>query len=138
MRDLSNPLAPTFPTKEDRIRKKIKKKEEKKKKLTPKSGGNNKPKGKANTPNFSLVNKSVVNCSNKSNGLKGSCAKGNLKAKKSTVSKGSPFGKKGKTKTVGTLKKRKKLQKDIDKLNVKLNKSKKGSPTKKHSNPRFL
>ena len=27
MRDLSNPLAPTFPTKEDRIRKKIKKKE---------------------------------------------------------------------------------------------------------------
>ena len=138
MRDLSNPLAPTFPTKEDRIRKKIKKKEEKKKKLTPKSGGNNKPKGKANTPNFSLVNKSVVNCSNKSNGLKGSCAKGNLKAKKSTVSKGSPFRKKGSTKTVGTLKKRKKLQKDIDKLNVKLNKSKKGSPTKKHSNPRFL
>ena len=139
MRDLRNPLAPSiFKGKEDRINKKIKRKEDKLKKLTPTAGGNNKSKSNANAPTFSLVNKSVVNCSNKSNGLKGSCAKGNLKAKKSTVSKGSPIGKKGKTKTVGTLKKRKKLQKDIDKLNVKLNKSKKGSPTKKHSNPRFL
>ena len=138
MRDLRNPLAPTFGNKEDRIKKRIKKKEEKKKKLTPTAGGNNKSKSNANAPTFSLVNKSVVNCSNKSKGLKGSCPKGNLKAKKSTVSKGSPFRKKGSTKTVGTLKKRKKLQKDIDKLNVKLNKSKVGSPTKKYANPRYL
>tara|TARA_R110001592_G_scaffold15116_10_gene66478 strand:+ start:2117 stop:2539 length:423 start_codon:yes stop_codon:yes gene_type:complete len=140
MRDLSNPLAPTFPTKEDRIRKKIKKKEEKKKKLTPKSGGNNKPKGKANTPNFSLVNtiQSQASKQKKCKTTTGSCAKGNKKAYKTQVKKGTPFRRKGSTKTVGTLKQRKKLQKDIDKLNVKLNKSKKGSPTKKHSNPRFL
>ena len=63
MRDLRNPLAPTFGNKEDRIKKRIKKKEEKKKKLTPTAGGNNKSKSNANAPTFSLVNKSVVNCS---------------------------------------------------------------------------
>tara|TARA_R110002050_G_scaffold81185_1_gene173561 strand:+ start:1054 stop:1434 length:381 start_codon:yes stop_codon:yes gene_type:complete len=124
--------------KEDRLKRRIKKKEDKIKSLTPKAGGNNKPQGRAVTPTFSVVNKSAVNCSNKSNGLKGSCDKGNLKAKKSTVSKGSPFRKKGTTKTVGSLKKRKKLQEDIDNLKGKLSKSKKGSPTKKHANPRYL
>ena len=140
MRDLSKPLAPTFPTKEDRIKKRIKKKEEKKKKLTPTAGGNNKPNGKANTPNFSLVNTIQAQGAKqkKCKSTTGSCANQNLKAYPSVTKKGSPFRKKGSTKTVGTLKKRKKIQKKIDKLNVKLNKSKKGSPTKKHSNPRFL
>tara|TARA_R110000782_G_C14552640_1_gene385187 strand:+ start:135 stop:515 length:381 start_codon:yes stop_codon:yes gene_type:complete len=124
--------------KEDRLKRRIKKKEDKIKGLTPKAGGNNKPQGRAVTPTFSVVNKSAVNCSNKSNGLKGSCDNGNLKAKKSTVSKGSPFRKKGTTKTAGTLQKRKRIQKKVDNLKDKLSKSKKGSPTKKHANPRYL
>ena len=143
MRDLRNPLAPTFGNKEDRIKKRIKKKDEKLKKLTPKSGGNNKPKGKANTPKFSVVNtiQSQASKQKKCKTTTGSCAKGNLRSYKSKVSKGAPFKKKGSTKTVNLPKavvKRKKLQKDIDNLNAKLNKSKKGSPTKKYANPRFL
>jgi len=124
--------------KEDRIKRRIKKKEDKIKSLTPKSGSNNKP--KTNTPSFSLVNTIQSQAAKQKNckTTTGSCAKGNLRAYKSEVSKGAPFRKKGSTKTVGTLQKRKKLQKNIDKLKAKLNKSKKGSPTKKHANPRFL
>jgi hypothetical protein len=120
--------------KEDRIKKRIKRKETKLKSLTPKSGSNNNP--KTNTPSFSLVNtiQSQGAKQKKCKTTTGSCAKGNLRAYKSEVSKGTPFRKKGSTKTVGTLRKRKRIQKKIDKLKSKV----KGSPTKKYANPRFL
>jgi len=126
--------------KEDRIKKRIKRKETKLKSLTPKASG-----GKSSTSSmFTVTNKlpkkgnqGKPNCG-KGSGTKGNCPDGNLRAKKSKVAKGKKFSTKGSTNTVGTLQKRKKIQEDIDKLKGKLSKSKKGSPTKKYANPRFL
>ena len=126
--------------KEDRLKRRIKKKEDKIKILTPKAGNNNKPKGRAVTPTFSVVNTSAVKGNTgrtKVDGC-GSAAqqRGSKNCSKSAT--GKKFSTKGTTKTVGSLKKRKKLQEDIDNLKGKLSKSKKGSPTKKHANPRYL
>ena len=118
--------------KEDRIKRRIKKKEEKIKGLTPKSS--------TVSAGFSLGNPSAVKGNTgrtKVDGC-GSAAqqRGSKNCSKSAT--GKKFSTKGTTKTVGSLKKRKKIQEDIDKLKGKLSKSKKGSPTKKHANPRFL
>ena len=125
--------------KEDRIKRRIKKKEDKIKILTPKAG-NNKPKGRAVTPTFSVVNKSAVKGNTgrtKVDGC-GSAAqqRGSKNCSKSAT--GKKFSTKGTTKTAGTLQKRKRIQKKVDNLKDKLSKSKKGSPTKKHANPRYL
>jgi|TARA_R110002095_G_scaffold192875_1_gene170856 hypothetical protein len=125
--------------KEDRLKRRIKKKEDKIKSLTPKAG-NNKPKGRAVTPTFSVVNKSAVKGNTgrtKVDGC-GSAAqqRGSKNCSKSAT--GKKFSTKGTTKTAGTLQKRKRIQKKVDNLKDKLSKSKKGSPTKKHANPRYL
>ena len=126
--------------KEDRLKRRIKKKEDKIKILTPKAGNNNKPKGRAVTPTFSVVNTSAVKGNTgrtKVDGC-GSAAQKRGSTSCSKSSKGNKFSTKGTTKTAGTLQKRKKIQKKVDNLKDKLSKSKKGSPTKKHANPRFL
>ena len=138
MRDLSNPLSPSIFKGEGRKRRQARRTSKIASNTAKMEANKNKTKTVGKNTGFSVVNTSAVNCSNKNNGLKGSCDKGNLKAKKSTVSKGSPFRKKGTTKTAGTLQKRKRIQKKVDNLKDKLSKSKKGSPTKKHANPRFL
>ena len=144
MRDLSNPLAPSIFKGEGRKRRQAKRTAKIASNKEKMEANKNKTKTVSKNTGFSVVNESVVkgfqgkpNCG-KGSGTKGSCDNGNLRAKKSTVSKGSPFRKKGTTKTAGTLQKRKRIQKKVDNLKDKLSKSKKGSPTKKHANPRYL
>lgn len=121
--------------KEDRIKRRIKKKEDKIKSLTPNKSGR-----KSSTSSMFTV----TNAPKKGNQGKGtghacdSAAQRRGSKNCSKRAKGKEFSTKGSTKTVGTLQKRKKLKKDIDKLKGKLSKSKKGSPTKKYANPRFL
>jgi|TARA_R110000751_G_scaffold284033_1_gene387593 hypothetical protein len=112
--------------KEDRIKRRIKKKEAKIKELKPKS----------TSSAFSVVNKSAVKGNTgrtKVDGC-GSAAQQRGSTSCSKSSKGKKFSTKGTTKTVGTLQKRKRIQKKVDKLKSKST----ASPTKKHSNPRYL
>jgi hypothetical protein len=114
--------------KEDRIKRRIKKKEAKIKEL--------KPKATPSASTFSVVNKSAVKGNTgrtKVDGC-GSAAQQRGSTSCSKSSKGKKFSTKGTTKTVGTLQKRKRIQKKVDKLKSKST----ASPTKKHSNPRYL
>jgi len=120
--------------KEDRIKKRIKRKETKLKSLTPKASG-----GKSSTSSmFTVTNVSKGNKGRAKVDACGSAAQKRGSKNCSKIAKGKNFSTKGSTNTVGTLQKRKKIQEDIDKLKGKLSKSKKGSPTKKYANPRFL
>ena len=140
MRDLSNPLAPSIFKGEGRKRRQAKRTAKIASNKEKMEANKNKTKTVSKNTGFSVVNKSAVkgNTGRTKVDACGSAAQQRGSTSCSKSSKGNKFSTKGTTKTAGTLQKRKRIQKKVDNLKDKLSKSKKGSPTKKYANPRYL